>query len=268
GDTPAHLSAVGRDPAYPAGTSSLTDILARGTNLPVRQVGLDELRRDAASLRRALERIGRGIVAADAGTESDLEALASVATAPGVMLAGSAGLARAVAARLGHEARPPALPRGRAWLIAVGSLHPASRAQLDALATAGVARAIVDPDGPEDLGAIAGALRAGRPASLATPVPVAAATDGRSRARAALARACAEVLRESEPDLIAVTGGETACALLEALGADPLPVSGAPASGLALGEVVPDTLPRLTLLTKAGGVGPPDLLVQLLGGQS
>src|SRR5262245_14244315 len=176
GDTPAHLSAVGRDPAYPAGTSSLTDILARGTNLPVRQVGLDELRRDAASLRRALERIGRGIVSADAETDADLEALASVATAPGVMLAGSAGPPPAVAARLGHEARPPALPRGRAWLIAVGSLHPASRAQLDALATAGVARAIVDPDGPEDLGAIAGALRAGRPASLATPVPVAAAT--------------------------------------------------------------------------------------------
>ncbi len=74
------------------------------------------------------------------------------------------------------------------------------------------------------------------------------------------------MLADSRPDLIAVTGGDTAVALLRAVGATRLELSGAPSSGLALGDAVVDSTSRLPLLTKAGGFGPPDLFLALLEG--
>jgi uncharacterized protein YgbK (DUF1537 family) len=71
------------------------------------------------------------------------------------------------------------------------------------------------------------------------------------------------VLAESRPDLVAITGGETAVALLRALGATRLDLVGVPASGLALGEIVNRGAPTIPLLTKAGGFGPPDLFLTL-----
>ena len=69
---------------------------------------------------------------------------------------------------------------------------------------------------------------------------------------------------QREPwDLVVVTGGETAVALWTALGAERIDLAGAPAPGLALGQLrVPGRDP-IPLLTKAGGFGPPDLLVSL-----
>jgi uncharacterized protein YgbK (DUF1537 family) len=268
GDTPAHRSAVGLDPAYPTGTSHVSEILSRGASQPIRHIALDRVRAGSACLLDALATARGGIVSADAETNADLDALAAVATSPDIMLAGSAGLARAVAARLGHDGPAVTLPRGRGWLIVVGSLHPASRAQLASLEATGVAGAVVDSERAPDLAVIGKALRAGLPAFLATVTRGCPTPDERSRTAAALARACAHVLAECRPDLVAVTGGETAWALLGALGVDHLELSGAPASGLALGEVVAAGFPRLALLTKAGGFGPPEFLVTLLGGQA
>jgi len=76
----------------------------------------------------------------------------------------------------------------------------------------------------------------------------------------------ARVLAESRPDLVAVTGGETAVALLRAVGATRVELSGSPSSGLALGEAVVDAGSTFPLLTKAGGFGPPDLFLALLKG--
>jgi uncharacterized protein YgbK (DUF1537 family) len=66
--------------------------------------------------------------------------------------------------------------------------------------------------------------------------------------------------------LVVLTGGETAAAVLRALGALRIELDGAPSRGLALGRLVVDETCALPVLTKAGGFGPPDLLVALAGG--
>ena len=265
GGTPAHATSVGLDPAYPGGTSDVAEILRRGALRAIRHLPLACVRAGREHLLTTLARAGVGILSADAETDADLDTLAAAATSPDVVLAGSAGLARAVAAQLGREGPPVVLPGG-AWLIVAGSLHPATRAQLRALEAAGVAGVAVDDRREPDLAAVAGALRGGRPAFLATVEPAAGTPSARSRAATALAEAAARLVAQSPPSLVVVTGGDTAYALLMALGADHLELSGSPASGLALADLVVDGAPSLAVLTKAGGFGPPDLFLSLLKG--
>jgi uncharacterized protein YgbK (DUF1537 family) len=81
-----------------------------------------------------------------------------------------------------------------------------------------------------------------------------------------LAAAAARILERAAPDLVAVTGGDTAYALIRALRPRRFDLTGAPADGLALGRLVRDDGRALALLTKAGGFGGADLLTTLLGG--
>ena len=83
---------------------------------------------------------------------------------------------------------------------------------------------------------------------------------------AALAATAARLLEQARPELLAVSGGDTAHALMGALGADRLELTGAPASGLGLGELVTRAARSLPWLSKAGGFGAPDLFTTLLRG--
>jgi uncharacterized protein YgbK (DUF1537 family) len=119
--------------------------------------------------------------------------------------------------------------------------------------------------GTPEIEAVAERIADGKPAFIATVDAEHAAPGSRAGIAARLATAAAAVLARVRPDLIVATGGETAVALLRAIGASRVDICGAPASGLALGEAVQDrggsTIP---LLTKAGGFGAPDLFTDLL----
>src|SRR5437660_869795 len=105
----------------------------------------------------------------DAETDADLASLAAAALAvPGTLAAGSAGLGRALSHALGLIGPAVALPAGAARLVVVGSLHPASRAQLDALARTGAAVVTVDARGEGDVDAAIAALGRGAPAVVAS----------------------------------------------------------------------------------------------------
>lgn len=258
---PAHETATGRDPAYPAPTSRVAELLAAGTARAVVHLSLDEIRRAGPELVRVLKRAPGGLIVPDAESPGDLDALARAALHHRrFLLAGSAGLARAVSALCGASPRPAALPAGRGWLIVAGSLHPATRAQVDALVAAGVPEVRAGDDG-----AAAAAIEAGRPAVLTPNRPGRAPSAAARLATAeALAQTAAAVLARRRPDLVAVAGGETLHALFRALEARRLELTGAPAPGLALGDLVSDASPPLTVLTKAGGFGSRDLWVRLL----
>jgi len=278
GGIPAHATSVGADPDFPPGTSSdVVRILEGQSRRPVRHLPLDLVRGPADALARVLADGTGGLAVADAETTADLDALARAALGVhALLLAGSAGLARAAAEVLGYAGPAPALPGPGAWLVIAGSQHAASRAQIDALLDAGVTAARVDGATP-DLAAVVQALSAGRPAILTTPVePRGADTRGAGPRRAgpppsdraamadALAAAARAVIPAARPALLCVTGGATAAAVMRALGASHLELAGAPARGLALGAlVVPDASP-LPVLTKAGGFGAPDLYLQLM----
>lgn len=262
---PAHLSPIGQDPVYPGPTSDVAAIVRRGATRPVSSLPLDRVRGRHEELALALSRAYDQIIVADAEVDADLDALARAALGcPQLVLAGSAGLARAVAESLGYSGPPMPLPEGRAWLIVGGSLHPATRAQLRAIEAAGVAGVRLDGPRDPDIRSLIAEIADGRPVFIATSDDLATVSDARGETAARLARLTTRVLAESHPDLVAITGGDTAVALLRALGATRLDLVGVPAPGLALGEIVNHGAPSVPLLTKAGGFGAPDLFLTLL----
>jgi uncharacterized protein YgbK (DUF1537 family) len=265
---PAHESPIGRDPFYPGPTSSVIDIVKDGAERTVAHLRLRDLRSSHEELCRALDEAAGELIVADAETDADLDALARAALVvdPPLLLAGSAGLAGALARALKYPPPPRAMPRTRRWLIVAGSVHPATRAQIRALADADTSGCWVD-GGEPDTGSVLEALVQGRPAYIATNPPGdgAAARRGHEMA-AALAAVAADMVARAEPDVVAATGGDTAWALLEALGATRLEITGAPLSGLAIGTLATRDGSTLSLLTKAGGFGAPDLFLSLLNG--
>ena len=263
---PAHETAIGRDPDYPGATSDLVDILSRHSRLPVSLLPLKEVRGSQEDLERAL-RERRGLVAADAETDGDLDALARAALGhPGILLAGSAGLARAAAVASGHAAPAPPPPPPGAWLIVAGSRHPGTRAQIAALEVSGMVGARLGEGAREpDLSRIVHAISTGRSAFVASGDIL----DGsRTLVAARLAASVRAVLAEATPSLLVLTGGETAFAVMRALRARRLELDGAPAGGLALGRLIVDHTSPLPVLTKAGGFGAPGLFVALAKGSA
>src|SRR5207248_3115185 len=169
----------------------------------------------------------------DADLDALIEAVLELDAPP--LLVGAAGLALAFARRLGLAAASVDPPAGERWLIVAGSRHPATRRQIEAAREAGLTL-LATPDAPQ-------ADRAGAVTELAA----------QARAR----------LEAERFDVVLVTGGETLVALYPALGAERLDLEGAPRPGLALGHLrVPGRAP-LTVVTKAGGFGEPDLFVNL-----
>jgi 4-hydroxythreonine-4-phosphate dehydrogenase len=260
---PAHETPVGLDSAYPGPLSDLLDILSRegAPGIPVTLLPLKEVRGGAEELRRGLQG-RRGMLVADAETDADLEALARAGLAQGLLLAGSAGLAGAVSAALGLTSRPVSCPAPGAWLIVAGSRHPSTRAQIEALEAAGVAGARVSPAGEAALDSVIAALRSGQPAFMASPDGSVGADKKMAAALAALALRAVV----ASPSIVAITGGETAHAFMHAWGATRLELDGAPAPGLALGRLVATDGSTLSVLTKAGGFGSPELLLTLARG--
>jgi len=267
---PAHESPAGRDPDYPGPTSDLVEILSSPSGrpvsllpLPVSLLPLKEVRGPIEELARALV-MRTGLVVADAEVDQDLDALARAAMdLPGVLLAGSAGLAGAAARAWGFAAPAPPTPAPGGWLIVAGSRHPATRAQVDALEASGLAGARLDSAREPDLAKVVAALRAGKPAFLSINTGLeGAAQDIAAR----LAGAAKRVLAEVSPALLVLTGGDTARAVMRALAARRLELTGAPSSGLALGRLVVDSTLMIPILTKAGGFGTPDLFVALARG--
>jgi uncharacterized protein YgbK (DUF1537 family) len=109
---------------------------------------------------------------------------------------------------------------------------------------------------------VIGAIRAGRPAFLSSGDVLDGAREQVARRLAGAARA---VLSESTPSLVVLSGGETALAVMRALGARHLEIDGPPATGLALGRLIVAGRPPLPLLTKAGGFGSSGLFAALKG---
>jgi uncharacterized protein YgbK (DUF1537 family) len=166
-----------------------------------------------------------GLRVVDAATDSDLDRIAaSCAADPGLLPAGSAGLAAAFARLEGPPLSPPPLPRVTAVLVAVASRQPVSQAQAAALLTAG-------PPAVE--------LRQAAAATLGAWV--AERMPGLSGQVAVLA-----------------TGGDAAIAVCRALGLDRLRPRRELLPGLVLSET---DRPTLWLATKAGGFGGQGLLL-------
>ncbi|HEY7141750.1 MAG TPA: four-carbon acid sugar kinase family protein [Methylomirabilota bacterium] len=243
-DRPVDETPIARDPAFPrTGASVLGALIADGIR-PVAALPLFTVRRGHAAVTARLERFagagGRAVVA-DAETGADLSTVVEAARDRPVLLAGSAGLATALAAR---ESSPDAsirrtLPR-RPLVVVAGSPHPATRLQLSRLGRRESLDVLAPPD-DEGIGSTA-----------------------RRRAMVArLAEAARDRIEHARFGSLLLTGGETAITVLRALGASGLRLAGEIEPGIALATLVGGPFDGLVAMTKAGGFGDADALVRV-----
>ncbi len=187
-----------------------------------------------------------------------------------VLLAGSAGVARHAAAQLGRPqpsaanvlsrtSRPRRGSDGASVLVVAGSPTTVTRQQLARLQRA-LPTAVVH--------ITPGTVPASLPQANASTVLVVRAAPSRSGARdagehaQAVADACAAWAVSFRPDALVLVGGATARRLCERLGVQAVRIGGEMAPGIPYGVLVGGIWDGLPVVTKAGGFGPPELLVE------
>jgi uncharacterized protein YgbK (DUF1537 family) len=244
---PVTEASAGRDPSAPARHDRPADALAaHGAPATAQLAGVEAV---AAWLGHGAE----PFAVADAATDDDLDAIGRAwCDHPDVVLAGTAAAIASAGGAISGR-RPETLvapPIGATIMVVCGSLHPAARAQVAALGAAGWS---VMADG--DLPAVRRLVltTAGVVGGDDTRAARAVAAELAQRARAHLAAHPASV--------VVLVGGETAAAFL---GDRPMAVVGTMAPGVACSSPLADPAAPL-VVTRPGGFGGPDALVDLLG---
>lgn len=215
----------------------------------------------ARHLREVQER-GTDAVVLDAASDDDLETIAAAAELLGfpTLLVGSGGLAGHIAARQdGTAARNAQARHITRTLTVIGSYSGLARQQTEALVDAGAEHITLDHaalDNPAVPRRVAEAMV--RRDVVLTPDPMGTVDKSQALVVAeALARATAAGIGHC--DALVLTGGETATAVLKALGAGSFTVLGEIEPGVVM-SLLPDPLPLL--VTKAGAFGDADTLAR------
>jgi uncharacterized protein YgbK (DUF1537 family) len=208
----------------------------------------------ASHLRQVQDR-GINAVVLDVSSDEDLRGIAAAAELLDfpTLLVGSGGLAGHIAAgRERVQARDAKARRISRTLTVIGSYSGLARQQIRELVEAGVEHIkldhtrLDDPAVPREL-----ALAMSRNDVVLTPDPMGVVDKSQALVVAeALARATAAGVGHC--DALVLTGGETATAVLKALGAGSFTVLGEIEPGVVM-SLLPDPLPLL--VTKAGAFG-------------
>ncbi|WP_282696061.1 four-carbon acid sugar kinase family protein [Streptomyces sp. CC208A] len=239
-------SEFARDPAHPVRTADLARLLPEAV-----LVDSDRPESPAELLPDG------GLFVCSAATDADLDRIvAAVPDHQAVLWVGSPGLAAALArhhALPASDATPGELPPAARPLVAVGSANPATCRQLALLAA--------------EPGAVS-AVTEGRLRAADTPVRILHTPHERRADPAELTRllaASVAALAARAPfDGLVLTGGETAEAVLRALGAHGIDLHDEPEPGIARGTLAgPADLPRVPVVIKAGGFGDERTLLRL-----
>ncbi len=285
---PATLGAAGKDLLTPIWESHIPTLLEAQSCHPVLTCAIDDLSsgKFPGKLKQA-RKIG-AIVVCDAATEADLLSIAkqSLADLEGVLLVGSAGLTNPLAKILAAGRRNPVI-------VAVGSVNPVSREQVQRLVDSGAVqvtlspRDVFDADPSQQFEAL-GETCASIARDGQVPVLVSAdrkqhhqeksgpsgpaSFDGWGASKGLDAAVTAKVVAQAlahvvgsffikvpEASVVA-SGGDIARAILEEWGCSSLEITGEAAPGLPICVTRNGRYPNTQLITKAGGFGKPDAL--------
>jgi uncharacterized protein YgbK (DUF1537 family) len=207
----------------------------------------------------ALSGSGLELDVPDTRGDGDLDrALAAAFAGPPALLVGAAGLAAALARYLrpGRPARAVAgLPAP--LVLAIGSRDPITHAQVDAVLAARLVDELAAPGGE-----LPGSAAIGERPLLVRLAAGAAATDPRT-AGARFARAIAGIVAPGEAGTLFACGGETADAILGALGVGALAIEGQLLPGVPVSRMVVNGR-DMQLVTKSGGFGSPDTIISVV----
>lgn len=254
-------------------TSSLREIFlrARGAR-PVRLITLADVRQGTDRLVDLLINRPASIHVADAETDDDMSGIAEAALASNLrLLCGSAGLCHALARIMPPNGTPEELKRSceaRPILTIAGSLHTATINQIDAARRAGIP--VIEPVnlvtraiGPLiDRGVEL--LNSGQNVVLAThQVDDSAPSDLTIADR--LARIADRILKRAEIGGLVLTGGDVASAVCRHLGSRAIDLLGEVQPGIPYGVLRGGGADELPVVTKAGGFGANDAIVDAIG---
>ena len=214
-------------------------------------------------------RPGGGIVIADAETEAHLARLAALVAehAKDLLAVGSDGLAAGLASRFGTRARPARIAggAGRIVLFALGSRAGTTAEQAGRLLEANPGLPVVEaPAGRLDPSSVVRAADSSSAVVVRVPPHPRGDPGAVVRAFAAGVRSAVEGL--GGPGRLAAlvaTGGDTAEAILDAFDVSVLDVLGEFRPGIPVSRAVPPGGAALTLVSKAGGFGTPELFAEL-----
>ena len=207
-----------------------------------------------------------GIFVCDAETNADLERVVTAGRGlkPPILWCGSSGLARALSVREANESVPmPAMP----ILMIIGSDHPSSIAQVDALRQhRPEVLTILDSATPDEnaksIELMAHCLDQGLASTLAFRFT--ANTSGSAAGQAISTTLSNAVERLPLPGSVLVTGGDTLLRFVGSTGADSLLVSGELMPGVPVSELSGGVWDALTVVSKSGAFGKAASLCDLL----
>jgi uncharacterized protein YgbK (DUF1537 family) len=247
--------------------------------LSIVRSGNESLAREVAEKRAR----GARIFVADAETLEDLRSIAGLSSMPGLLLAGSSGLAEALsegkALARRHAGRAVARVRRGEALFIVGSLTPTSAAQCERLTGSGAAatiildseRALADPE--RELERILALVRASSPDRailLRTDSLLPRLSEEEVLERGAaiskfIGRAAYSISASRRFRFVFASGGDTAARVAQALGARRIDFTEELLPGLPCGRFKSPALKRkLRFASKSGGFGTPEALIAVL----
>ena len=171
---------------------------------------------------------GASLLLCDAATSGELEEIAAVQE-PGLLFAGSAGLARALAGLIGPQVPAAVIPRVDRAMTVCGTPHRVTQIQMKHLGDA-------LPDHPR--------IQVKAEASDATRI--------------------VQEFERHDPEAIMLTGGDTALLALTALGADSIVLHGEMAPGIPWGSVRGGMADGRIVVTKSGGFGDSTTLTRVI----
>jgi uncharacterized protein YgbK (DUF1537 family) len=262
---------AGKDALCPLKSSSIPTLLKSSADLEVVVVGLEtvELGSEALAtwiLQHMNTKTGKLICVCDAVSDDDMKIitdaaaqLCSAARGRKILLAGSAGLVPHIPPLFNMHPKQtkPSSPQsvdngGGPILLVSGSSHPLNKTQLETLET-DIGDEIVK------FTAMDMVLGLNKPATSDDIVVLISDFDQHPFEK--FVSCAADYCRKLRPSALCVTGGATLSAILQALGATSLTVESGVAANTPLCRVVGGQFDGLTVVSKAGGLGPDDVWV-------
>lgn len=281
---PVAASGAGRDPLAPVNTSRLSELLAAQSGFRVGHIDLEWMERGADAISSRIASLisdGCRQIAFDAAKDEHLLTIASLARTsfPDCLLAGSAGLASALARVMWAEngtavVTPPALPDVRKSLFVCGSASGMMAAQREQLANAHGVKIFLFSPGElvvPGRGKMAGSCRAEiasrwKEGGIIVAIEPMSSVDPRfspERVMRGFAAEVALLIEMTSPDLVFLSGGDTAEAVSRRIGADVILLLEEIVPGLVRGKVATGRFKGMAVVTKAGSFGDRHTLVQL-----
>lgn len=285
--TPLLETEFASDPKTPILSSRIAELIALQSDIPVRDVSLDDVRRGQLSaLLRAFAAEGECMVVVDAVEDRDLSLIARAiceqATLP--LLVGAAGLANALPVRMFMQEKQE-LP----VLVVAGSMSEATRRQVEK-ALCQARASVVDIDASrlisaqaeqeiaalvEQACALLGRqqhtiLRTSRSADDRQMIDALCTEAGVSRQQLGemlsqrLGTITLRIIEQARIGGLFLTGGDIATAVASALGAEGYRIQSEVAPCIPCGTFVNSEIDDLPVITKAGGFGSDSTLCDAL----